>query len=111
MTTSPAELAARKLAEAVGGVEADPNTCAGGPLAGYADLDLIAAALLDAGLREAVEALQGIIDAVWVNVDGGAILKDDRSTWNKDAHVELTVTMADLWAVQDALARLCGDAK
>ncbi len=37
----------------------------------------------------------------------GGILGDDRDTWNPDAHVEITITAAEVFAVQDALAAVC----
>lgn len=33
----------------------------------------------------------------------GSVLSDHRDTWSPDAHIEITLTAAEVWAIQDYL--------
>ena len=60
---------------------------------------------LDA-LRESNRLLRAAVERIMESAKAhshSTCLTDDRSTWNPDAHLEITITVADMWAMDAAI--------
>lgn len=62
-------------------------------------------------MSEATEMLVNAAAAVLFQVrnkasGSGVLIKKHRHTWNPNAHIELTMSAAELWAIQDAIAEV-----
>ncbi len=55
-------------------------------------------------IHAAMVAARAVLKAVNEKTDG-TCLTDARNSWNKDAHIEITLTVGEIWALQDALGK------
>lgn len=54
-------------------------------------------------VKVALLAAKAVLDDLGTKEDG-VCLYGSRETWNKDAHVSVTLTVSEIWALQDALS-------
>jgi hypothetical protein len=49
-------------------------------------------------------ALKPVLQEVKDGEGGEVLFATDRPTWNPDAHIEITLSAREIWAIQDAIA-------